>query len=124
MIFWEYAYKVGDGPLLRKITRKIKGAVDLSDFDADGWRRILTSSFDGCRQNLCTALGQMAKKLYSDRNCTSKDFLKALLTCKLISVDKTSGARPVGIGEVVRRLIVTSLTLIIVLIATFPKKHS
>lgn len=85
-----------DGTLIRKLAREIKGAAGPSNLDADGSRRILTAWFSEHSQNLCNALGQMAKKLCSNWNCDERDVsLEALLAGKLAPLDKNPSVTPV-----------------------------
>ncbi|CAM1325038.1 Uncharacterised protein r2_g3392 [Pycnogonum litorale] len=71
--------------------------------DADGWRHILTSnSFGTAVVDLRRAVAAIAKSL-----CTAefhKD-LQAYTASQLIPLDKNPGLRPIGVGEVLRRII-------------------
>ena len=102
----EYAYEEINGALIYKIAREIKVAASLSNLDANGLRRILTSLLSGNNsQDLCNAVALMAKKLCSKRYCGSDGSLGALLACKHAPLDKNPGVRPIGIGEVIRRIV-------------------
>ena len=67
-----------------------------------------------CLRRLCTAFGQKSNDLCSSlaavarRICTTfvdPSSLMAYTSCRLIPLDKCPGVRPVGVGEVVRRII-------------------
>ena len=61
-LYEECAYEEIKGILIYKIAREIKGAAGPSNLDANGWRRILTSSsFDNNSRDLCSAIAFMAK---------------------------------------------------------------
>ncbi|KAG1654810.1 Down syndrome cell adhesion molecule-like protein Dscam2 [Nymphon striatum] len=91
--------------LIFKTAKDIKGAAGPSSLDADGWRRILTSAAFGTKgRDLCDALARMTKKICSKRYCGEDGSLEALLACKLIPLDKNPGLRPIGVGEVLRRI--------------------
>ena len=72
--------------------------------DADDWRIILTSnSFGQSSTDICMALANVTKKLCVESDET--DSLEEFLASKLMSLDKYPGLRPVGVGEVSRRII-------------------
>ena len=66
---------------IAKAALKTRGAAGPSGQDADGWRRILVSKNFG------------------------KQGLEPYIACRLIPLDKNPGVRPIGIGEVLRRII-------------------
>ena len=91
-----------DAPLIRSIALNTKGAAGPSWMDAYAWRRLCTS-FGTASNALCLSLALTAKCLCSvlvDPSCISP-----LLACRLIALDKNPGVRPVGIGEIPRRII-------------------
>ena len=71
--------------------------------DADGWRRILASnSFGTANSDLREAFANVVKKLCTDLIGTQT--IEAFLSCGLIPPDKNPGLRPIGVGEVLRRI--------------------
>ena len=112
-VIGEYAYEDIDGALIRKVAREVKGAAGPSSMDADGWRRILTSaSFGAHSQHLCDSIAKMARKLCYERNISNDGSLDAFVACRLIPLDKNPGLRPIGIGEILRRIIGKSVTTV------------
>ena len=72
------------------------------NIDADGWRRILLGkSFGNSSSNLCQAIANVTKKLCT-QECQNID---ALLASRLIPLNKNPGLRPIGVGEILRRII-------------------
>ena len=70
--------------------------------DAYGWRRLCTS-FQGASNDLCDGLASVARRL-----CTSyvdPAEIAALVAGWLIALDKNPGVHPIGVGEVIRRII-------------------
>ena len=88
---------------VKKAALKTKGGSGPSAMDAEGWRRILTSKqFGNSTSNLCKAIVRMTRKL-----CTVEDeheSLEAFVARRLVPLDKNPGLRPIGIGEIVRRI--------------------
>ena len=92
-----------DADVIKKAAIKTKGGSGPSGMDADGWRRILASnSFGQCSTDLCKAMAKCVRKLCSEENLHSN--LEAFLSCRLIPLDKNPGLRPIGVGEVLRRI--------------------
>ena len=89
--------------LVRKAALKTRGGSGPSGMDGDGWRHILTSnSFKECSKELCVTFANVIKKLCS--NVEDSKSLEAFLACRLIPLDKNPGIRPIGVGEVLRRI--------------------
>ena len=87
--------------LIRKTALRTSGAAGPSGVDALGWRRFCTS-FKASR-DLCHSLASVARRL-----CTSyvdPSSLSAFVAGRLIALDKNPGVRPIGVGEVARRII-------------------
>ena len=89
---------------VHKAALKIEGGSEPSGMDADGWKGILTSrQFAESSTGLCTTIVTVIKKL-----CTDKDLpnnLEVFLSCCLIPLDKNPAFQPIGVGEVLRRIV-------------------
>ena len=90
--------------------KKLQGSGGPTLIDADGWRHILCSrSFGNSSTDLCDAIAELAKKLCRDD--INPDVMHELIANRLIPLDKgedkqgNPGVRPIGIGEILRRLI-------------------
>ena len=76
-----------------------------SGLDADFWRRAIGSKIFGkASDDLCHAIALMARQLCS-YDLEDPESISALMSCRLIPLDKCPGIRPIGIGEVLRRII-------------------
>ena len=87
--------------LVRSFVLKINGSAGPSGLDAATWKRLCTS-FQSSSVDLCSALASLTRRL-----CISyvdPSGLYPLLASRLIALDKLPGVRPIGVGEVVRRL--------------------
>ena len=78
--------------------------------DADDWHRILASNKYGsdCREALallsrtiCTEMIEPTTE--ADGKITSS--LEAFIGCRLLPLNKNPGCRPIGIGEILRRIV-------------------
>ena len=103
-------YEEIDSSLIEKLAFRLKGASGPSGLDAKQWRKILgTKLYGNIGTDLCQSIATMAKKLAS-QIITDHESLEAFLACRLIPLEKPSdssvepGVRPIGIGEVLRRL--------------------
>ena len=97
-----------DESLIAKAAIRTKGAAGPSGLDSDGWRRLLISKNYGViGKDLRTAIAEMAKNLCINKVeiINGKTSLEAYTASKLIPLDKNPGVRPIGIGEVLRRII-------------------
>jgi hypothetical protein len=94
---------------IRKSALKTEGSAGPSGADAMCWRRWCTA-FGDSSNDLCQALSNVAKRL-----CTTyvnPKFITAYTACRLIPLDKNPGVRPIGVGEVVRRIIGKTIMMI------------
>ena len=70
--------------------------------DAAAWRKTC-SSFKEASSNLCDAIAGVTRRMSTAR--VAPEALSALLACRLVPLNKNPGVRPIGVGEVVRRII-------------------
>ena len=80
---------------------RTKGSAGPSGMDSELYRRILCSKTKGkiLRERIAVFTRNMLKKSYHP------SLLKAFTSCRLIPLDKNPGIRPIGVGEVLRRVV-------------------
>ena len=98
-----------DEQTIMKAAMNTRGSAGPSGMDAEQYRRVLCSkNFSKAGKNLREEIALLA------RNLASKHYHPALLDayigCRLIPLDKDPGLRPIGIGEVLRRIIGKSIS--------------
>ena len=72
--------------------------------DADGCRRILCSNiFGDVNVDLRKVVANFIKKICTEK--VSAVSIEAFVTCLLIPLDKNPGLQPIGVGEILRRII-------------------
>ena len=99
--FHPVIFDVLDGAGIHLAALRTRGAAGPLGLDALGWRR-LCISFQGASNDLCDGLASVARRL-----CTSyvdPAGIAALVAARLIALDKNPGVRPIGVGEVIRRI--------------------
>jgi hypothetical protein len=101
-------YESIDASLIRKMACTTKGSAGPSGLDADAWRKLLTHrSYGNDAIDLCKAIAALARKLcsidYSKQDISPN--LEAFTASRLIPLKKNPGVRPIGVGEVLRRII-------------------
>jgi len=97
---------------IRRAAMRTKGGAGPSNMDAEGWKRMLTSnSFGSSPTDLCKAIAEAVKKLSAKKETSNS--LEAFLASRLIPLDKNPGLRPIGVGEVLRRIIGKALVQVI-----------
>ena len=87
-----------------------QGAAGPSGLDAQAWRR-MCSSFKSASSNLCTALAGVGKRIAT--SLVHPEGLAAFVACRLIPLNKCPGVRPIGVGEVPRRIIAKTILRIV-----------
>ena len=102
--------------MVRDAALRTKGSDGPSGVDANGFRRILTcKSFKRSGTEPCAAIASMTKRLRTEY--VDPRGLEAILANRLIPLDKGEGAvRPIGVGEVLMRIMgrcVTKVTNLI-----------
>ena len=92
-----------DEEIIRKAAIRTNGDSGPSGMDVDGWRRILASNnFGASSSDLRKAFANVVRKLFID--LVETHTIEAFLSCRLIPLDKSPGLRPIGVGEVLRRI--------------------
>ena len=99
-----------DGMCILRAALKTDGGAGPSGMDACLWKR-MCSSFQSASSNLCSALALVARRIASSP--VDPKPLMPLTSSRLIALDKCPGVRPIGIGEVSRRIIGKAILSII-----------
>ena len=103
-------YEEIDADKVYKAALHLEGSGGPTMLDAEGWKHILCSkSYGKDSGNLCQAIAELAKKLCREE--IHPDCLHEFVACRLVPLDKGAdkqgnpGVRPIGIGEILRRLV-------------------
>ena len=99
-----------DGQLIRSTVLRMDGAAGPSGLDAAAWKRLCTS-FKKASSDLCDSLASIARRICS--GYVDPSGLSVFVACRLIALDKCPGVRPIGIGEMVRRITGKAIATII-----------
>ena len=105
----EVLYEAIDAEAIFKAAKQTDGAAGPSGADSDMWQRILCSKqFKNKPVNLCAKVARTARKLNTQK--INPDYLRAYVAGRLLLLEKRGedgkiGCRPIGIGEVIRRII-------------------
>ena len=102
LVYHPVIFDVLDGSVIRAAALRTSGAAGPSGVDAYGWRHLCTA-FRSASDELCNCVAILAQRL-----CTSfvdPLIISSLMACRLIDLYKNPDVRPIGIGEVVRRII-------------------
>ena len=93
-----------DEETIAKAAQLTKGAAGPSHVDAKHYRHILLSNkYKTENKQLREQIAKLARKLAS--TIVDPATLEAFICCRLVPLDKQPGIRPIGIGEVMRRII-------------------
>ena len=95
---------------MKDVVLHSSGSAGPSGLDADCWRR-LCSSFKGASSALCRALAGLARLLATV--VVGPLGLAPFLACRLIALNKRPGVRPIGVGEVLRRVVAKSILRVV-----------
>lgn len=91
--------------LIRRCAFKMKGSHGPSGLDSEFWRKLLSNKrYGSSADDLCHAIALLTRKLCS-YELQDPLSIEPLQSCRLIPLDKSPGVRPIGIGEVLRRII-------------------
>ena len=92
-----------DSKMIERVASKMKGGSGPSGMDADGWKKILVSKVYGQNgEDLRKAFAEVIKKICREK--IDDNSLESFLACRLVPLDKNPGLRPIGIGEILRRI--------------------
>ena len=98
-----------DASAIAKAARLTKGGAGPSNVDADMWRTLLCAKSGGkTTDDLCHSVAKLAQRLASD--LVNPAHVDSILNCRLIPLGKNPGVSPIGIGEVLRRIIGKAVT--------------
>ena len=91
--------------MVREAALKTKRSCRPSGVDANGFKRMLAcKSFKKSSTNICDSLATLARRLYT--KFVDPHTIESILASRLIPLDEGNGdVRPIGAGEVVRRII-------------------
>ena len=103
-------FKKINANVIRKIAKNMSGSGGPTQVDADTWRHIICSKFyKNSSVELANSIANMAKKLATKE--VKPHITDCLFAGRLIPLEKRpSGIRPIGIGEVLRRIISKAIT--------------
>jgi hypothetical protein len=99
-----------DADLIRSVSLRTSGAAGTSGLDALTWKKLCTS-YKKASNQLCCSLALTAKRLATQ--FVDPISIAPLLGSRLIALDKCPGVRPIGIGEVPRRIIAKAILSIV-----------
>ena len=98
--------------MIAKATRLTKGSGGPSQLDAEQYRHIILSTkFKKESKELRQQVAILAKRLAT--TMVDPSSIEALTACRLIPLNKNPGIRPIGIGEVLRRIIGKSISWVL-----------
>ncbi len=93
-----------DSNLISKVAKGVNGSAGPSGADADMWKHLLCSrQFKKKPEQLSQSIADLAKKLST--KIIAPDYLTSYIAGRLIPLDKNPGVRPIGVGEVLRRIV-------------------
>ena len=109
----EVIYEAIDAEVIFSCAKKLSGSGGPTLVDSEVWKQLICSRFYGdASTRLAESIASLAKILCS--RATEPEILRELLSNRLIPLDKGGGAvRPIGIGEVLRRIISKAVTRVL-----------
>ena len=99
-------FEVIDSKFIRSIALQLSGAAGNSGLDSGAWKR-MCCSFGSASSQLCAAVACLTRRLATCE--LNPEHLQPLLSGRLIPLDKSPGVHPIGIGEVLRRLVAKAI---------------
>lgn len=102
MQFHSVIFETLDCEAFQNAALKTDHSAGSSGVDARGFRRMCTS-FGRASNELCWSMSCVARRIAS--TYVDPSTLVSFTACRLIALDKHPGVRPIGVGEVARRII-------------------
>ena len=96
--------------IIRQSVLRTNGAAGPSGMDSTSWKRLCTS-FRASSDQLCDSIAACAKRIAT--GIINPISLKSFTACRLVPLDKKPGVRPIGICEVLRRIVGKAILTII-----------
>ena len=84
------------------VARRIQGSAGPGGCDSSHWHNVLLR-FGSHSRRLCDAVATLIR--YLSNSIVDSAQIQALMTNRLIALDKSPGIRPIGVGETLRRII-------------------
>ena len=91
-----------NGDLIKRCTLRTRGGAGISQQEDTLWQKMVTG-FKDSSTGLCNAVAVLARRWASE--FVDPAGLDALLANRGIAIDKCPGLRPVGVGEILRRIV-------------------
>ena len=99
-----------DGGMIYAAAKRTQGSAGPTGLDSEGWIRMLCSKqFKSKPGELCDAIALFARKLCTEY--INPEIIRCYTASRLIPLDKNPGVRPVGVGEVIRRIVGKAITM-------------
>eukprot|EP00794_Sanderia_malayensis_P006469 gene6469-7206_t len=114
-------FDVTNEEMLLKAAQMTRGGSGPSGIDADDWCKILSSrDFGDAGNDLRSAIAAVTRSLCT-RNVGDQS-ITALMASRLVPLDKIPGLRPIGVGEVLQRIMgeLTDVWTEVVMVVTKP----
>ena len=96
--------------LIRQTALHAKGSAGPSGLDSHAWRQIC-SLYGKASDDICTQLAALGRLLST--HSVDPVSLSPLVACLLVALDKNPGVRPIGVGEVIRRIVTKAILRVI-----------
>ena len=96
--------------LVRRMVLRSSGSAGPSGLDASAWQRMCTA-FRGPSNDLCASMAAVARRICREE--IEDRSLSAFVASRLIALDKSPGVRPIGVGEVLRRVLGKAIMAVI-----------
>ena len=96
-------YNIIDGRTIEKAARSMNSSAGPSGVDGEAWKRLLCSNSGGkTSEAICDYIANIVRRLASEH--VDPKCIEPIVNCRLIPLDKNPSIRPIGIGEVLRRI--------------------